>query len=492
MAASSDVLTSLTIREISDFLESKKFSSREITQAFLARISKLNDSLNAYVLVTEKEALEMADESDKRIRAGNRKSVLDGVPCALKDIFNTKGVRTTCCSKILSNFIPPYDATCVEKLRQSGAVFLGKTNLDEFACGGSTEHSCFGPTKNPWDLGKVAGGSSGGSAAAVASDLCAFALGTDTGGSIRLPASFCSTVGLKVTYGRVSRSGVTAMASSLDTIGHFAKTVSDSALVLQFLAGHDDYDSTTPPAPVPDYSENLSRGVKGLRIGLPKEYFSAGIEPETRSLVENAAKEYEKMGAKIQKCSLPMTKYGVAVYYIIMPAELSANLARFDGIRYGSVPKDTGESLLDFYYRVRGEGFGDEIKRRIMIGSYVLSAGYFDAYYKKAQKVRTLIRQDFDRVFKEVDLLLTPVSPFPAYGIGEKVDDPLTMYLADALTVPASVAGVPGISVPCGFTKNGLPVGMQLLACQFAEPFLFQAASAYEQETMWRERSPQL
>lgn len=482
--------TRLTIREISDGLVSRKFSSREITRAYLDRIGKLNDSLNAYVLVTEEEALKMAHESDKRIASGNRRSLLDGVPCALKDLFNTKGVRTTCCSKILSNFVPPYDATVVEKLRESGAVFLGKTNLDEFACGGSTEHSCFGPTKNPWNLKKVSGGSSGGSAAAVAADLCAFSLGTDTGGSIRLPASFCSTVGLKVTYGRVSRSGVTAMASSLDTIGSFTKTIDDAAAVLQVLAGHDDRDSTTPPVGVPDYSENLGRGVEGLRIGLPKEYFSDGIEAETRELVEDAAKEFEKMGAKIVECSLPMTKYGVAVYYVIMPAELSANLARYDGIRYGTVPKDTGESLLDFYYRVRGEGFGDEIKRRIMIGTYVLSAGYFDAYYKKAQKVRTLIRQDFDRVFESVDLLLTPVSPFPAFGIGEKAGDPLAMYLADALTIPASVAGIPGISVPCGFTKKGLPVGMQLLVHQFAEPLLFQVAGAYEQATEWNRKKP--
>ncbi|MEK7545401.1 MAG: Asp-tRNA(Asn)/Glu-tRNA(Gln) amidotransferase subunit GatA [Patescibacteria group bacterium] len=485
-------LAHLTIRELSDGFDAKKFSATEVTQATLEQMRAHNAPLNAYVLTMEEEALSMAAEADVRIATGRRLSVLDGVPCGLKDIFSTKGARTTACSKILANFVPPYDATTVSMLRDAGSVFLGKTNLDEFACGGSSEHSCFGVTKNPWNLEKVAGGSSGGSAAAVAADMAAFTLGTDTGGSIRLPASLCSVVGLKVTYGRVSRSGVIAMASSLDTIGAFSKTVEDSAMVLQQIAGHDERDSTTPLVEVPDYTKNLAKGVKGLRIGLPKEYFTDGVDPEVQKILMDAADVYRKMGAQVSEMSLPMTKYGVAIYYIIMPAELSTNLARFDGIRYGSIPKDIGESLQDMYYHVRGGGFGDEIKRRIMIGTYVLSAGYFDAFYSKAQKVRTLIRQDFDNAFQNFDVLLTPVSPFPAWGIGEKANDPLAMYLADALTIPSSMAGIPGLSVPCGFTKSGLPVGMQLLGSQFAEPLLFQVASAYEQQTSWRNSKPKL
>lgn len=485
-------LASLTIRELSDGFDSKKFSAMDVTKATLEQMRLHNASLNAYVLTMEEEALSLAAAADSRIAAGRRLSVLDGVPCGLKDIFCTKGVRTTACSKILSNFVPPYDATTVSLLRDVGAVFVGKTNLDEFACGGSSEHSCFGVTKNPWDLTKVAGGSSGGSAAAVAADMAAFALGTDTGGSIRFPAAFCSVVGLKVTYGRVSRSGVISMASSLDTIGAFSKTVEDAAIILQQIAGHDQRDSTTPLVEVPDYTKNLAQGVKGLRIGLPKEYFTDGVDGEVQKILMDAADVYRKMGAEVCETSLPMTKYGVAIYYIIMPAELSTNLARFDGIRYGSIPKDVGTTLQDMYYHVRGEGFGDEIKRRIMIGTYVLSAGYFDAFYVKAQKVRTLLRQDFENVFQEFDVLLTPVSPFPAWGIGEKADDPLAMYLADALTIPSSMAGIPGLSVPCGFTKSGLPVGMQLLAPQFAESLLFRVGSAYEQETSWRSHHPNL
>lgn len=472
-------------------LRSRKFSSVELTKQILARIKKLNSDLNVYLAVTEDLALRQAEEADKKILAGDGITPLTGVPAALKDIFNTKGVKTTCASNIIRNFIPPYNATVVDKLYQAGMVLTGKVNMDEFACGTSTEHSVFGVTRNPWDVSRVAGGSSGGSAAAVAADLAFYALGTDTGGSIRQPSSLCNTVGLKVTYGRVSRSGVTALASSFDTIGPITKTVEDAASVLQVIAGHDDRDATTPKVAVPDYSKSLAKSVKGLKIGVPKEYFGEGIEPEVEKIVRAALKEYEKMGAIIKEVSLPYTKYAVAVYYVAMPAELSANLARFDGIRFGSKPSKDPKSLLDYYYQARSEGFGDEIKRRIMIGTYVLSAGYYDAYYKKAQQVRTLIIKDFEDVFKEVDVLIAPVSPFPAFKIGEKKDDPLAMYLADVFTIPINCAGVPAISIPAGFTSGAnsdgkkLPVGMQIIAPQFGEDTLFKFASAYEQVTQW-------
>ncbi len=475
-----DVL-GLSVQEMAQGLREKQFTSRELTHAFLAEAKRRNEELNAYVLFTESEALAQAEESDRRFAAGKPLSMLDGIPCALKDIFNTRGVRTTCCSKMLERFVPPYDATAVAKLRESGVVFLGKTNMDEFACGGSSEHSCYGPTRNPVDPTRVAGGSSGGSSAAVAANMAPFAMGTDTGGSIRFPASLCGCVGLKVTYGRVSRSVVTAMASSLDSIGHFSKTVTDAALILQVTAGRDPLDATTPDVAVPDYLKNIEKGVKGLRIGLPKEYFAEGVDPEIRESVMAAAEVYRSLGATVKEVSLPFTKYAVAVYYIVMPAELSANLARFDGIRYGSRPRQEGESIVDYYYHARGEAFGAEIKRRIMIGTYVLSAGYYDAFYNKALKVRTLIKNDFDAVFKEVDVLLTPTSPIPAFKVGEKIDDPVAMYLADALTIPANAAGIPGLSVPCGVTATGgLPIGMQLLAPQFAESLLFQVGRAYE------------
>lgn len=473
-------LLALSVQEMSKGLREKQFTSTELTRVYLAEAKRRNPELNAYVLLTEADALQQAEASDARYAEGKPLSPLDGIPCALKDIFNTRGVRTTCCSKMLERFVPPYDATSIQKLREAGVVFLGKTNMDEFACGGSTEHSCFGPTMNPADPTTIAGGSSGGSAAAVAGNMAGFAMGTDTGGSIRQPASLCGCVGLKPTYGRISRSGVTSMASSLDTVGHFTKTVGDSALILQALAGHDPRDATTPDVPVPDYLKDLEKGVKGLKIGLPKEYFAEGVEPEVRDAVMAAAKVYESLGATVKEVSLPFTKYAVAVYYIIMPAELSANLARFDGIRYGSRPKQEGESIVDYYYNARGEGFGAEIKRRIMVGTYVLSAGYYDAFYNKALKVRTLIKDDFDAVFKDVDVLLTPTSPIPAFKPGEKIDDPLAMYLADALTIPANAAGVPALSLPCGKTAAGLPIGMQLITPQFTESLLFQVGRAYE------------
>ncbi|MCX6733916.1 MAG: Asp-tRNA(Asn)/Glu-tRNA(Gln) amidotransferase subunit GatA [Candidatus Peregrinibacteria bacterium] len=474
-----DIL-SLSLLELHDGFMKKKFTSQEVTRAYLQQIAEKNEALNAYVLTTQESALEEAAESDKRYAEGKPLSVLDGIPCGLKDIFNTKGVRTTCCSKMLERFVPPYDATAVAKLREAGVVFLGKTNMDEFACGGSSEHSCYGPSMNPVDPSRVAGGSSGGSAAAVAGGLAVFAMGTDTGGSIRLPAAFCGCVGLKPTYGRISRSGVTAMASSLDTVGHFTKTVGDSAAILQVLAGHDPRDATTPDVPVADYLKDLEKGVKGMTIGLPKEYFAEGVDPEIKASVLAAAKVYEQLGAKVIDVSLPATKYAVAMYYIIMPAELSANLARFDGIRFGSRPKQEGESMVDYFYNARGEGFGAEIKRRIMIGTYVLSAGYYDAFYNKALKVRTLIKKDFDRVFGDVDALIMPTTPLTAFKPGEKMEDPLAMYLADALAIPANAAGIPGISIPCGKTASGLPVGLQIFVPQFQEAKLFQVARAYE------------
>ncbi len=485
------MLSNLTLAEAHQGLKEKKFSSVELTNDLLSRIEKVNPALNAYITVSKDEALKMAAKADEEITKGNLVSPLTGIPAGMKDLINTKGVRTTCASGILKDFVPPYDATVIEKLRALNYVLVGKTNLDEFACGGSTEHSFFGPTKNPWDLERVAGGSSGGSAAAVAADLSFYSLGTDTGGSIREPASFCSTVGLKVTYGRVSRSGVTAMASSWDTIGPFTKTVQDAALVLKAIAGKDPRDATTLQAEVPDYAANLGKSIKGLKIGVPKEYFGEGTDPEVEKLVRAALKEYEKMGAILKEVSLPYTSYAIAVYYVAMPAELSANLARFDGIRFGSKPKEDVKSLVDYYYQARKEGFGDEIKRRIMIGTYVLSAGYYDAYYLKAQKVRTLIIQDFENAFKDVDVLMSPVVPFPAFKVGEK-QDPLAMYLADALTIPLSCAGIPGLSLPCGFTASGLPVGLQIIGPQLSEGLLLNTGAAYEQATDWHKQRPKL
>lgn len=480
-----------TIRQAHEGLQKKQFSSVELTKGCLERIRQYNPVLNAYVTVTEEGALASAQRTDEKIARGEKIGVLEGVPAGIKDLFNTNGVRTTCCSPGLKDFVPPYDAAAVARLKDAGMVMLGKTNLDEFACGASTEHSCFGVTKNPWDLALVAGGSSGGSAASASADLSFYAIGTDTGGSIRQPASLCSVVGLKVTYGRVSRFGVTALASSWDTIGSFTKTVEDAALVLQNIAGHDPQDLTTPDVPVPDYASLLDGNVKGLTIGMPKEYFGEGLDEETKEAVWAGVRQLEVMGATIKEISLPMTQYAVSVYYITMPAELSANLARFDGIRFGKKPSTESEGLVDYYFRQRGEAFGDEIKRRIMIGTYVLSAGYFDAFYRKAQKVRTKIIQDFDRAFEEVDVICAPVSPYPAFKIGEKADDPLAMYLADALTIPSSAAGIPALSIPCGFSKSGLPIGMQIMGPQFEEGRILKVGHAYEQATEWHTQKPQ-
>lgn len=475
-------LSKLTIREVAKGLRAKKFSCVELAKDCLKAVKAkgLKDGLNAFITVDEEGALDQAGKIDKKFAAGEGLPLLAGIPAAIKDIINTRGVRTTCASPILRDFVPPYDATCVERLKEQGMVMVGKTNLDEFACGGSTEHSHFGVVRNPYDRERVAGGSSGGSAAAVAAEMCIYSLGTDTGGSIRQPASFCGVYGLKPTYGRVSRSGVTAMTSSWDTIGPFARCVDDIAVILQTIAGRDRRDLTTPEVTVPDYSSFLNKNVKGLKIGLPKEYFGKGVDKEVEKLVKDAVKKLEKEGANVKEVSLPMTKYAVAVYYIGMPAELSANLERFDGVRYGKKPAGEYEDLVDFYFKARGAGFGDEIKRRIVIGTYVLSAGYYDAYYKKAQRVRTLIIRDFEKVFEDVDVLAAPVSPFPAFKVGELVDDPLAMYMADVLTIPANAAGIPALACPAGNNSDGLPVGLQFMAPQFEEGRLLTVAGALE------------
>lgn len=473
-------IKNLTIESAHKGLVEKQFSCGELVETFLENAKKENERLNIYVTITEDAAKKQASVVDEKISKGEKIGILEGIPCGVKDLINTKGVLSTSASKMLSNFVPPYDATVVKRLKDAGMVMIGKTNLDEFACGGSTEYSYFGPTRNPHNPDYTAGGSSGGSAAAVAANTCLYSLGTDTGGSIREPASFCGVAGLKVTYGRVSRSGVTAMASSLDTVGPFAKNVSDIAHVMNAIAGRDASDSTTPEVKVPDYLKKIDEDIKGLKIGMPKEYFDEGIDPEVKKSVEDSVKKLEACGAKVQEVSLPMTKYAIAAYYIIMPAELSANLARYDAIRFGFKPENEGESLEDYYFNARGEGFGDEIKRRIMIGTYVLSAGYYDAYYKKAQKVRTKIVQEFEDVFKKVDVLVGPTVPAPAFKLGEKINDPLQMYLVDSLTVPMNIAGVPALNIPCGKASNGMPIGMQIIGPQFSEEKILNVGHVYE------------
>ncbi len=481
-------LNTFTVAEAAAGLRRRDFSAHELAERCLEAIQKRNGDLNAYLTITADEALEAATAADRRLAAGDAPA-LCGIPVAIKDIFCTRGVRTTSASKILENYIPPYDATAVAKLRAQGMVMVGKTNLDEFAMGGSTENSAYGPTRNPYDLERVAGGSSGGSAAAVAADLCLYALGTDTGGSIRQPASYCGTSGLKVTYGRVSRSGAMAMTSSLDTIGPFAKSVEDIATILGAIAGHDEYDSTTPPEPVPNYAEAITQDIKGLKIGLPKEYFIEGIDDGVRELVLAAAKQLEALGAEIVDISLPHTESALAAYYIICPSEVSSNLARYDGIRYGHSHAERGD-LATIYKQSRADGLGAEVKRRIMIGTYALSAGYYDAYYKKAMQVRTLICRDFDAAFESVDAILTPVAPTPAFKIGENANDPLKMYLADIFTIPASLAGICGLSIPAGLS-NGLPVGIQLLGKRFAESTILNIGHQYQQVTEFHKTKPQ-
>lgn len=473
-------LKELKIKDIAAGLQEKKFSSKDLVDASFAAIDKHEADVNAFITLDKEGAYASAEAVDKKISEGQDLPLLAGVPVGFKDIFCTKGFKTTAGSKILKDFVPPYDATSVKRLRDQDMVMIGKTNQDEFACGASTEHSAFGPCKNPLDLTKVAGGSSGGSAACVAAGMATYSLGTDTGGSIRQPAAFCGVVGLKPTYGRVSRSGVSAMASSWDCVGPMANCVEDVAIVTQAIAGHDRADSTTPKIEVPDYLGFLNQDVKGLKIGLPKEYFGEGVSEEVVKKVKEACVKLEKAGAKIVEVSLPTTEYAVAAYYVTAPAELSTNLQRFDGIRYGTKAKSP-ENLFEMFSKARGEGFGTEIKRRILIGTYVLSAGYFDAYYNKAQQVRTLIIKDFERVFTEVDVLVAPVAPTTAFGIGELVNDPLAMYMADVLTIPANAAGVPALSINVGNgEKTGLPVGLQVIGPQFSEGLCFRVGAELE------------
>jgi aspartyl-tRNA(Asn)/glutamyl-tRNA(Gln) amidotransferase subunit A len=483
-------LNQLTIHELQEKIKAGETTSTEIVQAVFRRIDAVEKDVHAYILLTREKALEGAAHADEEIKKGNIKT-LTGIPIALKDLLCTKGVTTTCASHILHNYVPPYDATVVEKLRDAGAVFTGKTNMDEFAMGSSTETSYFGITKNPWDLERIPGGSSGGSAAAVVADECIAAIGSDTGGSIRQPAALCGVVGMKPTYGRVSRYGLVAFASSLDQIGPFTKDVEDCAIMMNILAGYDPRESTSVPVDVPDYRQFLSRGIDGWKVGIPKEYFIGGIDAEVKDAIQQTIKVIEGMGAKCIEVSLPHTEYCLAVYYIIAPAEASSNLARYDGVKYGFRSLD-GRDLMEMYKKSRSAGFGAEVKRRIMLGTYVLSSGYYDAYYKKASQVRALIKQDFDEAFKQCDVLLTPTTPTPAFKIGEKTDDPLQMYLSDIFTISTNLAGIPGMVVPCGFTRAGLPVGVQFLAGHFEEGKLIQIAAAYEKNANLGKRRPKL
>ena len=476
-------LYDLTIQEAQVRFQRGELSSRELTESLLRRIEAVEGQVHAYTTLTPDEALRQAEEADRqRAERGGELPPLLGIPLALKDNLCTRGILTTCASKILSNFVPPYDATVVQKLKESGAVFLGKTNLDEFAMGSSTETSFFGTTRNPWDLERVPGGSSGGSAAALAAGECIGALGSDTGGSIRQPAAFCGIVGLKPTYGRVSRFGLVAFASSLDQIGPMTKSVADAAQLLQVIAGRDIYDSTSVDIPVPNYLESLVPEAKGLRIGIPRELFGEGMDPQIEKQVQEVIRIFEHLGAISRNVSLPHTPYALAAYYILATAESGSNLARYDGVKYGYRPSDA-KGLLEMYCKTREDGFGQEIKRRIMLGTYALSAGYYEAYYRKAQQIRTLFRQDFERAFQQVDILIAPASPTPPFRIGEKVDDPLLMYLSDVFTISANLGGIPALCLPCGHTREGLPVGFQLLGRPFDEATLLRAAYAYEQNT---------
>jgi len=477
-----------TVAEIAAALRAGEFSSREVTEAFLARIDALNPVTNAVITPTAEQALAAADAADQRIAAGEA-GPLTGVPLVHKDIFCTQGVRTSCGSRMLDNFESPYDATVVRKLADAGMVMLGKANMDEFAMGSSNETSFYGPVKNPWDLDAVPGGSSGGSAAAVAGRLAPAATGTDTGGSIRQPAALCGLSGLKPTYGRVSRYGMIAFASSLDQGGPMARTCEDLALLLGGMAGFDERDSTSVDHVVPDYTETLSRSVKGLKIGVPKEFFGEGLDPEVRRVVEGAIEVYREEGAEIREISLPNTRHSVPVYYVIAPAEASSNLSRFDGVRYG-YRCDNPADLEDLYKRSRGEGFGDEVKRRILVGTYALSAGYYDAYYLKAQQVRRLIRDDFTRALEEVDVIMGPTSPTVAFNIGERTDDPVQMYLSDVYTLAVNLAGVPGLSVPAGFVQ-GRPVGLQVIGNYFDEARLLNVGHKFQQVTDWHRHVPE-
>ena len=484
-------LHALTIHDAHELLKNKKISAKELVSSVIDRIETVDPVVDAYITITKEIALAQAEIADKTISSGKMKK-LTGIPIAIKDLICTKGVPTTCASKILENFTPPYDATVMEKLNAAGAVMVGKVNMDEFAMGSSTENSGIKITKNPWEQSRVPGGSSGGSAAAVAADMCLGALGSDTGGSIRQPASHCGVVGVKPTYGRVSRFGLVAFASSLDQIGPLTKDVRDAAILLNAISGYDAKDSTSVDTDTPDYHALLSDDVKGLKIGIPKEYHTTkGVSADVLSAVQNAMAVFKNAGAKLVDISLPHAQYAIAAYYLIAPAEASSNLARYDGVKYGL--RDSGPGgLIDMYKNTRSIGFGPEVQRRILLGTYALSAGYYDAYYKKASQIRTLIKRDFMRAFDACDLILAPVAPTPAFKIGENIDDPLNMYLTDIFTLSANLAGIPGLSVPCGFSETGLPIGLQLMGTYFDEQRILNAAYFFEQATDFHHKKPRL
>lgn len=474
-----------------DMLVNKEITSLELTQAVLARIDEVEGDVQAYLTITREEALAQAKAVDEKIAKGEEIAFLEGIPGAIKDNICTNGIKTTCASKILQKFVPPYDATVMQKLEAQNPVVLGKTNLDEFAMGGSTENSAYHPTCNPWNTDCVPGGSSGGSAAAVAAGTAVWALGSDTGGSIRQPASFCGVVGMKPTYGRVSRYGLVAYASSLDQIGPITKDVTDCAHILNIIAGRDEMDSTSLDVQVPDFTKALVQDVKGLKIGLPKEYFVKGMDPEVEAAVKNGVKELEKLGAEVVEISLPNTDYAISTYYLIAPAEAATNLARYDGVSYGERAEDAAD-LVEMMTKTRTQYLGEEVKRRIMIGNYALSAGYYDAYYLKALKVRRLVKEDYDKAFKDVDVIICPAAPSVAYKIGEKISNPLEMYLQDACTVPLNLAGLPGISVPCGYNKDKMPIGMQIIGKALDEETILRVAYTYEQSQSYHEDRAQL
>ena len=484
-------LAQLTIREAHELLKSRQISSVELTQATLDRIREIDPRVKSYVTVTDELALDQAKQADARIAKGEKLTPLTGIPFSMKDCISTRNVRTTCSSKILENYVPQYNATVTDKLIGAGAVLLGKTNMDEFGMGSSCENSAFFNTHNPWDLERVPGGSSGGSAAAMSASLATFTIGEDTGGSVRMPAGFCNVTGIKPTYGRVSRYGLIALVSSFDSIGPMARDAYDCATVLEHIAGHDSHDSTTYQSAVPTYTADIDKPVRGMKLGIPKEYFVAGMEAGVESSIQEAIRQFEKLGMEIHEVSLPHTKYGLPVYYLLLFAEASANLARMDGTRFGLSVSEGAKDVIDIYLQTRHEGFGDEVKRRIMLGAFALSAGYYDAYYLKAQKVRTLLRRDFESAFASVDLLLAPTCPTTAFKLGEKTSDPLEMYLSDIYVVATNPAGVPALAVPCGFSNN-MPVGMQLIGRHLDEQTLFQVAYAYQQATDWHKQLPPL
>ncbi len=484
-------LNQLTAHEAINLIRKKKITAYEVMQDIFNQIDKVDNFIKAFLILNKKEALKQAKKIDIKVKNGDKIPSLAGVAVAVKDLIATRGMETTCGSKILKGFVPPYNATVINRLKEAGAIIIGKTNMDEFAMGSSTENSAFGPTHNPWDLGRVPGGSSGGSTAAVAADETFVALGTDTGGSVRQPASLCGMVGLKPTYGRVSRYGLVAYASSLDQIGPITKDVTDCALLMKVISGHDNMDSTSVNLEVPDYLKSCQKGIKDLKIGVPKEYFIEGIDPEVKDALDKALKIFEKLGAKIEEASLPHTEYSLPTYYLIATAEASSNLAKYDGVQYG-YRTENYENLSSMYQRSRSEGFGSEVKRRIMLGTYALSSGYYDAYYLKAQKVRTLIKEDFDKAFSKYDILITPTSPTPAFKLKEKVLDPLTMYLSDIYTVPINLAGIPAISLNCGYSKSNLPIGLQIIGKHFSEEIILRAAYNFEKHSDVEKRKPEI